>query len=258
MRFVALLLVVGVTNACGEAGEPPPAGLDATLEGDAAAADAGLSDVGEVAADAGESTDAGSVEDAASNVADSGTLDAGSGSFDTGEASDTGVARPDAGVVRPDTGVVRPDTGVVRPDTGVIRRDTGVIRRDTGLIRRDTGVVRRDTGPQQDNFACMLYTVVRQRCLNCHRNNGRGGLGLGDGSNASIRNALMGNSSVGVPYLTPGNADRSYAYLRLAGRGDEIRGGSSAVMPPRSPLPPATVNAVRDWINRGAPDARCP
>ena len=227
-------------------------------------------DAGAVEPDGGEAfEDAGLVADAGDEPADAGEAvsDAGEGAADAaGAVDDAGEGVEDAGAILRDSGVVPRDTGVVVRDTGATR-DTGVVPRDTGAARdtgvvRDSGVVPRDTGVVADagapaNHACAVYNLMRSSCLGCHRNRGRGGFGLGNGTDGAIRDAFADTSSVGVLYVTPGNADRSYAYLRMVGRGNEIRGGTAALMPPGGGVPQASLNQLRDWINQGAPHAQC-
>ena len=58
-------------------------------------------------------------------------------------------------------------------------------------------------------------------------------------------------SSAGIDLVTPGDPDNSYLYVKIAA-GPNMSG---ARMPRGSaPLPAETIAAVREWIERGAPN----
>lgn len=58
-------------------------------------------------------------------------------------------------------------------------------------------------------------------------------------------------STKGLRLVAPGKPDSSYLYIKMAG-GSAMAG---AQMPYESaPLPASTIDAVRRWIERGAPD----
>jgi hypothetical protein len=117
-----------------------------------------------------------------------------------------------------------------------------------------------DAGPPPpENPMCHIVRELRRTCMGCHAGAGRGGYALGDGSNATIRASFNNRSSVGVPYVSPGSSARSYLFLRIAGRGAEIRGGSRVRMPLNGRAwPNADQAAFQRWIDQGALDFRCP
>ena len=117
-----------------------------------------------------------------------------------------------------------------------------------------------DSGPPApENPMCPIMNALRRTCMGCHVGGGRGGYAMGDGSNATIRASFNGRSSVGVPYVSPGSSARSYLFLRIAGRGAEIRGGSRSRMPLNGRAwPNADQAAFQRWIDQGALDFRCP
>ena len=78
-----------------------------------------------------------------------------------------------------------------------------------------------DAGPPADPM-CNVAVLFRTSCHGCHRN-GTGGYSTGDGSMQAVRASFEADSSVGIPYVTSGNADQSYLFLRIAGRGDGPR-----------------------------------
>jgi hypothetical protein len=64
-------------------------------------------------------------------------------------------------------------------------------------------------------------------------------------------NIVDAPSSEGLDLVTPGDPDNSYLYIKIAG-GPRLNG---SLMPRgRAPLPAETIAAVREWIERGAPN----
>ena len=170
-------------------------------------ADAGdePADAGEVVSDAGESAAdaAGAVDDAGDGVEDAGAI-----------VRDSGVVPRDTGVVAR-TPALMADTGVVPRDTGAAR-DTGVVR-DSGVVARDTGVVA-DAGAFRESMQA-VYNLMRSRCLGCHRNRGRGGFGLGNGSDGDPRRLRRHQLSRGA--LRHARQRRSQLCLPAHGRARE-------------------------------------
>jgi hypothetical protein len=95
-----------------------------------------------------------------------------------------------------------------------------------------------------------VQTVLGQSCgfSSCH-GAGAGDLMLGDGNEHAN---LVGIASVDAPdfvLVEPGDADASYLIKKMEGTSD-IAG---TVMPPSGALDQATIDGIRDWIDRGAP-----
>ncbi|HMV69817.1 MAG TPA: hypothetical protein PKA64_23455, partial [Myxococcota bacterium] len=70
-----------------------------------------------------------------------------------------------------------------------------------------------------------------------------------DGTSADYDRLVDVESSTGVPYVVPGDADGSYLVQKLEGA-DGITGDP---MPVGGSLDPADLQVVRDWIEAGAP-----
>ncbi len=87
------------------------------------------------------------------------------------------------------------------------------------------------------SYSAEIQPIFNAHCVSCHP--GNGGLDLG-----SWTGVLDGGSS--GPVVVAGNADGSWLVQRLEGAG--------GVMPPSGPLPAASIQAVRDWIEQGAQD----
>ena len=146
--------------------------------------------------------------------------------------------------------VERGDAGV--PDAGAA--DSGAA--DAGFTDAgapDTGPP--DAGPPADPM-CNVAVLFRTSCHGCHRN-GTGGYSTGDGSMQAVRASFEADSSVGIPYVTSGNADQSYLFLRIAGRGDEVPGGRSGRMPPSGRWADEDISTLETWINDGMPNFEC-
>lgn len=93
--------------------------------------------------------------------------------------------------------------------------------------------------------------ILGQSCAfsSCH-GEGAGDLLLGDGNEYAN---LVGVPSADLPEVSlieAGNADASYLIMKMEDAGN-IDG---TVMPPSGALDQATINGIRNWIDRGAPE----
>ena len=91
----------------------------------------------------------------------------------------------------------------------------------------------------QQNLAQQAYAIFQQNCLNCH-----GQHGAFTEEIIIEHTALIENGTV-----IPGNPDGSEFYRRL------IETAVEKWMPlGQPPLPPASINTIRQWIQAGATD----
>ena len=106
-----------------------------------------------------------------------------------------------------------------------------------------TGCGKKETKPL--TYQADIKPILDQNCVECHKPGGKGteksGLLL-DSYASTMRGTKFG------PVVVPGHAISSTLYLLVAGKADP-----SLRMPHNSaPLPEATVNKIRDWIDQGA------
>jgi hypothetical protein len=111
-------------------------------------------------------------------------------------------------------------------------------------------------GGRPPNPTCDVLRLIQTSCNGCHIGASRGGFSMGDGSAIAIWMALRRTASVGIPYVTPENTNLSYFYLRIAGRGGEIPGGTNARMPQGGRWPQSKIDDLAEWINDGAEPAQ--
>ncbi|MDZ7269396.1 MAG: hypothetical protein ONB48_18435 [candidate division KSB1 bacterium] len=102
-------------------------------------------------------------------------------------------------------------------------------------------------------FSSIQANILTPRCVNagCHPG-GNAPMSLAAG--AAYNNLVNVNSATyGKPRVSPGNPNNSVLYLKLIG--DNSIGGSAGRMPPGQPaLSVSAIQAVRDWIAKGAPN----
>jgi hypothetical protein len=108
------------------------------------------------------------------------------------------------------------------------------------------------TGPITPDLQSIEDNVFTPICSKCHIGaSAPEGLQL---DAAHAYNALVGVPSVEVPRfprVDPGNPDESYMVLKIEG----APGIEGAQMPfGETPLPQATIDAIRQWITNGAPN----
>ena len=108
-----------------------------------------------------------------------------------------------------------------------------------------------DTGGAELTFTQVDETLV-QSCgfSSCHGEAGEGGLTL-DG--AADYDNIVGVESVAVAgaiLVVAGDADGSYLIQKMEG----ASGIEGDIMPPSGMLDQGTIDQIRDWIDRGAPN----
>ena len=104
------------------------------------------------------------------------------------------------------------------------------------------------------SFARDIVPLLKSRCVMCHmQDSAQAGLALHPkGGYAN----LSGVPSTQSPLMrvTPGSADNSYLYRKLAGT-QTAAGGSGERMPfGEAPLPEEKIELIRRWIEAGAKD----
>ncbi len=109
-----------------------------------------------------------------------------------------------------------------------------------------------DTGPITPDLQSIEDNVFTPICSKCHIGaSAPEGLQL---DAAHAYNALVGVPSVEEPNflrVNPGNPDESYMVLKIEGA-PGIEGGQMPLG--ETPLPQATIDAIRQWITNGAPN----
>lgn len=95
------------------------------------------------------------------------------------------------------------------------------------------------------SFAAQVKPVLDQNCVECHKAAGQGY--SKSGLRLDSYESLMAGTKFG-PVVKPGSAISSSLYLLIAGKADP-----SIRMPHnREPLPSATVELIKNWIDQGA------
>jgi len=93
--------------------------------------------------------------------------------------------------------------------------------------------------PVQVSFSSDVLPIFEQRCFRCH-----GGEDVNNGFSVESYETVMQGSWNGI-VIEPGNTENSYLF-NLVSAGD---------MPKRGPrLLPAEIEAIRAWIEAGAPN----
>lgn len=101
-------------------------------------------------------------------------------------------------------------------------------------------------------FTSIQANILTPRCVNqgCHPG---GGAPMSLAAGAAYNNLVNVNSATyGKPRVAPGNPNNSVLYLKLIG--DNTVGGIAGRMPLGSALSATDIQAVRDWITKGAPN----
>lgn len=104
------------------------------------------------------------------------------------------------------------------------------------------------------SFAKDIRPLLVQHCVSCHQGEAApAGLNLlPKVSYAHLVNVQSTEAS--MPRVTPSSPDASYLLHKLEGT-HVAAGGQGAVMPlGASPLDPAQIAAIRQWISAGAPN----
>jgi mono/diheme cytochrome c family protein len=107
------------------------------------------------------------------------------------------------------------------------------------------------TDPPDDgvSFASDVQPIFDASCVGCHGPGGNAGLDLSAG--ASWANLVdVPSAETQLLRVHPSEPDSSWLYLKMTGAHD----GVGSVMPPSGPLPTATLDLVRTWIEEGALD----
>jgi hypothetical protein len=114
------------------------------------------------------------------------------------------------------------------------------------------------TTPLDDKFSAIQARVFTPSCANSSCHGGSSPKALLDLTAGNSYNELLGSKIQNTSALTrysglvvPGKPDSSFLYIKVKGpRSDE-----GAQMPERlSALPAAEIEAIRSWIQRGAPN----
>jgi hypothetical protein len=106
-----------------------------------------------------------------------------------------------------------------------------------------------ESPPDDETFTSIQQNVFDISCAlsGCHRGSVFPDLSAGK----AYANIVDAPSSQGLPLIAPEDPDGSYLYIKItAGSGMQ----DSRMPFGRSPLPAATLDAVKNWIERGAPD----
>lgn len=103
------------------------------------------------------------------------------------------------------------------------------------------------------NFASIQANLFDRSCISCHGAGRQGDLDLRAAASyaglVSVNAALPAAAALGLKRVLPGDAEKSFLYMKLAGPSSDL----GRRMPVRGdPLTPDQLAAVRDWINNGA------
>jgi len=99
-------------------------------------------------------------------------------------------------------------------------------------------------------------------CTGCHGNSG--GFTMGNNLQAWLSNTVNQQSSNnrgnGMPYITSGDKERSFLWLKVANRQGQAGGGSpGGAMPPGGSWPTSAVDLLGEWIDADLPTPEnCP
>lgn len=168
------------------------------------------------------------------------------------QVADAGPATADAGAPAADAGLPAADAGPsVCGDSNV----TGDEECDDGNNVDGDGCEADCTNTPPD-AACGVVSKITSTCLGCHASNGSGTFTLGRNLEAWATATVNVPSSRGrgnqVPYITPGNKEQSFLFLKVAGR----QGGTGGDRMPRDGPPywsDDEVGALGQWIDDGLP-----
>lgn len=100
-------------------------------------------------------------------------------------------------------------------------------------------------GDAAPTLAHIQADIFGPACSACHVGNALGGLDLA--ADAGLMDRLYGESSAGMPYVTPGDATRSYLWHKVAGTHADV-GGAGGVMPPNGQISDELQQRLRAWI----------
>ncbi|MBX3263284.1 MAG: hypothetical protein KF782_26665 [Labilithrix sp.] len=134
---------------------------------------------------------------------------------------------------------------------------------DVAAASSSTCASRAATAPRDVSFARDVLPLFQTSCAfgSCHGAPGRNGVYLGGrGSDASaIRAELLETSArASMPFVTPGEPDRSWLLRKLDGDfcGVTCSGGACGERMPKGgdPLSAPARDAIAAWIASGAPD----
>lgn len=92
--------------------------------------------------------------------------------------------------------------------------------------------------PGEASFREHVQPILLRNCVGCH--GGAAGLWLD-------RYERIMEGSIRGPVIEPGNPEESELYLRITGK-------KRPAMPPGKSLSSVQIDAIRDWIEQGAPD----
>ncbi|MFT3923957.1 MAG: hypothetical protein QM778_15595 [Myxococcales bacterium] len=151
----------------------------------------------------------------------------------------------DAGTTPRDAGTTRPDAGATRDAGTPPRADAGT--RDAGTPTRDAGAT-----PDAPTFA-QVYAILSTQCSPCHTEADNGNLDMSTRAKAFtnlVGKAAAGPSCAGMGRVRviAGNADDSLLVHKLEGTQD----CGSRMPRNRTPLPAASIDRIRAWIDAGA------
>lgn len=110
-----------------------------------------------------------------------------------------------------------------------------------------------ESGAVTADFASIQDNVLTPICSKCHMGAGAPeGLQLDAAHSYALLVGVPSNEEPSVLRIKPGDPDRSYMVLKIEG----APGIVGAQMPfGETPLPAATIAAIRQWVTNGAPDA---
>ena len=97
-----------------------------------------------------------------------------------------------------------------------------------------------------DFFEKKIRPILVERCYECHSANAKK---LGANLLLDSQKGMLTGGESG-PALVPGKPDQSLILRALSWKDDDLQ------MPPKEPLPEATVNDFVEWVQLGAPDPR--
>lgn len=186
-----------------------------------------------------------------------------------GTVTDAGAAAVDGGVAAVDAGLAAADAGTVAVDAGLAAADAGLAAADAGAepdggAPADAGPVsvcgdgevtgdeecddaNQEPGDGCENDctrtppdpACAVLAKIGH-CMSCHGGqNGSGSFNMGTSPEEFLAATVGIQSSQGrgnqMPYITPGNRDQSFLFLKVAGRQAEAGGTGGDRMPRSGP-----------------------
>jgi len=111
--------------------------------------------------------------------------------------------------------------------------------------------------PSETTLTTIHDEIFATSCagIGCHTMGGSlGGLNLDNDGGLRARLLLPSSASGGMPYVTPGDAQLSYLWHKVAGTHIDVGGNGTRMPVSPTPLPEAQLDMLVEWIEAGAPE----